>query len=84
MQAFVIMNKFGIKISPDVNVNNWLTKVDVIMDLFEILVSFNVKVSDIWYKSCNIRDYLYHENCKCRKKLTDKLFEECRENIDQS
>ena len=27
----------------------------------------------------NILDY---KNCKCRKKLTDKLVEECSENID--
>ena len=57
---------------------------DVIMDLFEILVILNVKVSDIWCKSCDIRDYLYHENYKCRNKLTDKLVEECSENIHQS
>ena len=24
-----------------------------------------------------------HENCKCRKRLIDKLVEECRENIDE-
>ena len=27
--------------------------------------------------------YLDYENCKCRKKLVDKLVAECRENIDE-
>ena len=34
-------------------------------------------------RSCNIREFLDCENCKCRKKLIDKLFEECTENIDK-
>ena len=40
-------------------------------------------------KSCDIGEYLLnHENCKCRKKLVDKLFErssaeKCTENIDE-
>ena len=39
-------------------------------------------------KSRDIRDYLDSENCKCRKKLVDKLVErssveECTENIDE-
>ena len=33
-------------------------------------------------KSCNIGEYLDYSNCKCRKKLVDKLVEECTENID--
>ena len=32
-------------------------------------------------KSCDIHEYLDYENCKCRKKLIDKLVEECTENI---
>ena len=28
-------------------------------------------------KLCNIGQYLDYENCKCRKKLIDKLVEEC-------
>ena len=27
--------------------------------------------------------YLDYENCKCRKKLVNKLVEECTENIDE-
>ena len=33
-------------------------------------------------KSCDISEYLDYLNCKCRKKLVDKLVEECTENID--
>ena len=33
-------------------------------------------------KSCDVGEYLGYENCKCRKKLVDKLTEECSENID--
>ena len=32
-------------------------------------------------KSCDIGEYLDYKNCKCRKKLVDKLVEECTENI---
>ena len=28
--------------------------------------------------------YLDYENCKCRKRLVDKLVEECDENIDET
>ena len=34
-------------------------------------------------KSCNVGQYLDYENCKCRKRLVDKLVEECSENIDE-
>ena len=34
-------------------------------------------------KSCDVGEYLDYENCKCRKKLVDKLVEECSENIDE-
>ena len=33
-------------------------------------------------KSCDIAEYLDHKICKCRKKIIDKLVEECSENID--
>ena len=32
-------------------------------------------------KSCDVGEYLDYENCKCRKKLIDKLVEVCSENI---
>ena len=33
-------------------------------------------------KSCDAGEYLDYKNCKCRKRLVDKLLEECSENID--
>ena len=33
-------------------------------------------------KPCDVGEYLDYENCKCRKKIVDKLIEECREEID--
>ena len=35
-------------------------------------------------KSCDVGKYLDYENCKCRKRLVDKLLEEYNENIDQA
>ena len=35
-------------------------------------------------KSCDFGEHLDYENCKCRKKLVDKLIEECSENIDKN
>ena len=35
-------------------------------------------------KSCDIGEYLDYLNCKCRRKLFDKLVEECTENIDET
>ena len=34
--------------------------------------------------SCDVGEYLDYENCKCRKRLADKLVEECSENIDEA
>ena len=33
-------------------------------------------------KLCDVGEYLY-ENCKCRKKLVDKLVEECTETVEE-
>ena len=45
MQVFLIIKNVGIMIIADVNAkNNWLIKVDVIIDLFGILVYVNVSV----------------------------------------
>ena len=35
-------------------------------------------------KLYDVAEYLDYENCKCRKRLTDKLVGECSENIDVS
>ena len=34
-------------------------------------------------KACDIGEYLDYENCKCRKKLVDKLVDECTETVEQ-
>ena len=35
-------------------------------------------------KSCDIGEYLDYANCKCRKKLVDRIVEECTENIEET
>ena len=37
-----------------------------------------------WDKPCDVGECLDYENCKCRKKLVDKLVEKCSENIDEN
>ena len=70
---FVIINNAGMKISVGVNVKNYLIKAYVIRDLFGILVSVNANAINLDY-----------ENSKCRKKLVDKIVEECTENIEET
>ena len=36
------------------------------------------------WKSCDFGEYLDYENYKCRKRLVDKLIEECNENIEDT
>ena len=35
-------------------------------------------------KSCDVGQYLDLKNCRCRKKLVDKLGEECSEDINEN
>ena len=35
-------------------------------------------------KSCDFGEYLDYENCKCRKRLVDKLVEECNEIVEET
>ena len=35
-------------------------------------------------KSSDVGEYLDYINCKCRKRLIDKLVEQCSENIDEN
>ena len=35
-------------------------------------------------KLCDVEEYLDYKNCKCRKRLIDKLVEGCGENIDKN
>ena len=34
-------------------------------------------------KLCDVGDYLDYENCKCRKKMVDKLVEECTDTFEE-
>ena len=34
-------------------------------------------------KSCDVDEYLDYENCKCRKKIVDKLVKQCTETVEQ-
>ena len=35
-------------------------------------------------KACDVSKYLDHENCKCRKKLVDKLVDERAETVEEA
>ena len=75
MQVFVTINKDGMKINAGVNAKNWLIKELAIKDLFGILVIMSLNV---------IRHAVFmHEDCKCKRKLVDKLLEECTENNEE-
>ena len=50
----------------------------MIKDLFGIIGHCECQCD----KSCDVGEYLNYKNCKCRKRIIDKLVEECSENID--
>ena len=75
MQVFVIINKDGMKINADVNVKNWLCDKEFIWNPSNCKCECD--------KSCDVGEYLDYNNCKCRKRLVDKLVEEYSENIDE-
>ena len=35
-------------------------------------------------KAFDVGEYLDYENCKCRKKLVDKLVDECTETVEEA
>ena len=55
-----------------------MIKVYVIKDQFAFLV-----IESVIVKNYVILLNIYYENCNCRKKLVDKIVEECTENIDE-
>ena len=65
------------KTNADVNVKNYLTK--EMCDKGFIWNHSNCECE--CDKSCGIGKYLDHKNCKCRKRIIDKLVKECSENI---
>ena len=50
----------------------------MITDLFGILV-----IECECDKTCDVGEYLHYENCKCRKKLVDKLVDQCTETAEE-
>ena len=34
-------------------------------------------------KSCDVGEYLHYKNCKCRKRLVEKMVEECKEIVKE-
>ena len=34
-------------------------------------------------KSCDVGEYFDYENCKCRKRIVDRLIEECTETVEE-
>ena len=77
--GYGVIQKGVVMKNVNMNVKHWLIKIDVIKDLFGILVSN----CDCWCdKSCDKRQDLDYKNCRWRKRLVDKLVEEWSENID--
>ena len=76
MPVFVTVNSVGIKKNADVNVKNWMTKEYVLRDPS----NFECECD----KPCDVGENLDYVNCKCRKRLVDKLIEECTENVDEA
>ena len=77
-RLFVIINKDGIKI----NVENCKELIDKgICDKGFIWNPSNCECE--CDKNCDFSEYLDYENCKCRKKLVDKLIDECTETIEE-
>ena len=76
---FVIINKYGMKIK-------WRCKYKGLFDKGACDKGFIWNPSNSvceFDKSCDIDEYLDYENCKCSKKLVDKLVEECTENVKE-
>ena len=72
---FVIINNIGIKTNADVNAKNGIDK--GVCNKGFIWNPSNCKCE--CDKACDVGEYIDYENCKCRKKIVDKLVEECTE-----
>ena len=79
IKLFVIVNNDGIKINVDVNVKKLIDK--GVCDKEYIWNPSNCECK--CDKSCNIGEYLDYSDCKCRKKLVDKLIDECNETTEE-
>ena len=80
MQVLVTMNNAGTKINCRFECKELIDR-----DLCDKGFIWNLSNCECECdKSCDIGEYLDYENCKCRKKLVDKLVEECTENIKET
>ena len=70
---FVIISKGGMKINADVN--------EGVCGKGFIRNPSNCECDCEW--SCDVREYLDYENCKCRKKIVHKLVEECTKTVEE-
>ena len=80
MQVFLVIDNVGIMINVDANVKNSL--IEGVCDKGYIWNPSKCECE--CDKSCEFGEHLDHENCKCRKRLVDKVVEECNENIDEA
>ena len=78
-KIFVIINNVGIKINADMNAKNYLIKGVCDKGFFWNPINCECECD----KACDIGEYLGYENCKCRKKLIDKLVDVCTETIEE-
>ena len=79
MQVFVIINNVGMMVNVDANIKNWFDK-----DVCDRRYIWTLSNYECEYdKSCDVGECLDYKNCKCRKKLVDKLVEECNEIVEE-
>ena len=78
--VFVIINNVEIMINAGVNAKKLIDK--GVCDKGFIWNPSNCECE--CYKSCDISEYLDYKNCKCKKRLVDKLVGECTENINET
>ena len=78
MQVFVIWNKDGIMIKCRCECKELIDS--GMCDKRFVWNSSNCECE--CDKSCDVAEHLDYKNCKCRKRLIDKLVEECSKNID--
>ena len=76
---FVIINNVGIKINAEMNAKKLID--EGICDKGFIWNPSNCEFE--CDKSCDVGEYLDYENFKWRKKLVDKLVDECAETIEE-
>ena len=79
MQVFITISNVGIMINADVNANKWLIKVYVNKEFIWNPSNRECECD----KLCDDGEYLDYVNCKSRKRLVDKLVEECSEIVDE-